>query len=64
MIMTIMIVIIIMTIINDQIEDYERSKTMIDIQKSLTGGEPKIIKPDRKLIKQVILTSDWSRVIT
>ena len=53
-----------MTIINDQIEDYERSKTMIDIQKSLTGGEPKIIKPDRKLIKQVILTSDCSRVIT
>ena len=38
--------------INDQIEDYEKSKTMIDIQKSLVGGLPKIIKPDRKLIKQ------------
>ena len=38
--------------INDQIKEYEHSKMMIDIQKSLTGGLPKIIKPDRKLIKQ------------
>ena len=38
--------------INDQIEDFEKSRTMIDIQKSLVGGLPKIIKPDRKLIKQ------------
>jgi len=38
--------------INDQIKEYEHSKIMIDIQKSLTGGLPKIIKPDRKLIKQ------------
>lgn len=38
--------------INDQIEDYEKNKIMIDIQKSLQGGLPKIIKPDRKLIKQ------------
>lgn len=38
--------------INDQIKDYEQNKIMIDIQKSLTGGLPKIIKPDRKLVKQ------------
>ena len=38
--------------INDQIKDYENSRIMIDIQKSLQGGVPKIIKPDRKLIKQ------------
>ena len=38
--------------INDQIKDYEHSRIMIDIQKSLQGGVPKIIKPDRKLIKQ------------
>merc|ERR1719445_358239 len=38
--------------INDQIKDYEASKIMVDIQKSLQGGLPKIIKPDRKLIKQ------------
>ena len=38
--------------INDQIKEYEHSKMMIDIQKSLTGGLPKIIKPDRKLVKQ------------
>ena len=38
--------------INDQIKDYENNKIMIDIQKSLQGGLPKIIKPDRKLVKQ------------
>ena len=38
--------------INDQIEDFEKNRTMIDIQKSLVAGLPKIIKPDRKLIKQ------------
>ena len=38
--------------INDQIKDYENNKIMVDIQKSLQGGLPKIIKPDRKLVKQ------------
>lgn len=38
--------------INDQIKEYENSRIMIDIQKSLQGGVPKIIKPDRKLIRQ------------
>lgn len=38
--------------INDQIKEYENNRILVDIQKSLQGGLPKIIKPDRKLIKQ------------
>ena len=38
--------------INDQIKEYENNCILVDIQKSLQGGLPKIIKPDRKLIKQ------------
>jgi hypothetical protein len=38
--------------INDQIKEHEHSKIMVDIQKSLQGGLPKIIKPGRKLVRQ------------
>ena len=38
--------------INDQIREHEHSRIMVDIQNSLHGGLPKIIKPGRKLIRQ------------
>ncbi len=33
--------------INDQIKDHEHNQLMINIQKSLVGGVPKIVKPGR-----------------
>eukprot|EP00095_Tigriopus_kingsejongensis_P006553 maker-scaffold235_size242898-snap-gene-0.10 protein:Tk06553 transcript:maker-scaffold235_size242898-snap-gene-0.10-mRNA-1 annotation:"protein tag-52" len=38
--------------INDQLRDHENSLKMVDIQKSLQGGCPKIIAPGRRLIRQ------------
>ena len=38
--------------INDQIKEHEHGRIMMDIQNSLQGGLPKIIKPGRKLIRQ------------
>ncbi len=38
--------------INEQLRDHENSMKMVDIQKSLSGGFPKIIAPGRKLLKQ------------
>ena len=37
--------------INDQIKEHEHGRMMVDIQKSLHGEEPKIIKAGRKLIR-------------
>ncbi|TRY76816.1 hypothetical protein TCAL_03502, partial [Tigriopus californicus] len=38
--------------INDQLREHEDSLKMVDIQKSLQGGFPKIIIPGRKLLRQ------------
>ena len=38
--------------INEQLREHENSIKMIDIQKSLSGGFPKIIAPGRKMLKQ------------
>ena len=38
--------------INDQIKDHEQNRVMVDIQNSLHGGLPKIIKAGRKLVRQ------------
>lgn len=38
--------------INDQLREREDSLKMVDIQKSLQGGFPKIITPGRKLLRQ------------
>lgn len=38
--------------INEQIREHENSMKMVDIQKSLVGGFPKIVAPGRKLLKQ------------
>jgi len=37
--------------INDQIKEHENNELMINIQKSLQGGLPKLIKPGRKLLR-------------
>ena len=38
--------------INEQLREHENNMMVVDIQKSLVGGFPKIIAPGRKLIKQ------------
>ena len=38
--------------INEQLREHENNMKMVDIQKSLSGGFPKIIAPGRKLLKQ------------
>jgi len=38
--------------INDQIKEHESNMIMVDIQTSLQGGLPKILKPGRKLLRQ------------
>jgi hypothetical protein len=38
--------------INEQLREHENNMKMVDIQKSLCGGFPKIIAPGRKLLKQ------------
>ena len=38
--------------INDQIKEHEQNRVMVDIQNSLQGGLPKIIKAGRKLVRQ------------
>ena len=38
--------------INEQLREHENSMRMVDIQKSLSGGFPKIIAPGRKLLRQ------------
>ena len=41
--------------INEQLREHENNMKMVDIQKSLNGGFPKIIAPGRKLLKQGML---------
>ena len=38
--------------INEQLREHENNMKVVDIQKSLAGGFPKIIAPGRKLLKQ------------
>lgn len=38
--------------INDQLREQENSLRLLDIQKSLVRGQPKIMAPGRKLLKQ------------
>jgi len=38
--------------INDQIKEQEDMKRMVDIERSIQGGVPKIIKPGRKLVRE------------
>jgi len=41
--------------INEQLREHENSMKILDIQKSLVGGQPKVIAPGRRLIKQGVL---------
>jgi len=41
--------------INEQLREHENSLRMLDIQRSLVGGQPKVIAPGRKLLKQGLL---------
>lgn len=38
--------------INEQLREHENSLRMLDIQKSLQGGQPKILVPGRRMVKQ------------
>lgn len=47
--------------INKVVEDQENMQRLLELQRSLRSGEPNIIKPGRKLLKEGILTKMSSK---